>query len=57
MDNFFKREVLMIMVRHMNPNENITPKQLFQNIDRDQNGVITPDELRLCLYELGYKDS
>lgn len=44
------------MVKHMSTNENITPKNLFRTIDKDQNGVITADELRLCLYELGYKD-
>lgn len=56
MDSLFKREVLLIMVKHMSTNENITPKNLFRTIDKDQNGVITADELRLCLYELGYKD-
>ncbi|EAR97822.2 kinase domain protein (macronuclear) [Tetrahymena thermophila SB210] len=56
MENQFRREVLMIMVKRISPNENITPKNLFRNIDKDQNGVITADELRLCLYELGYKD-
>ncbi|KAL4450456.1 hypothetical protein ABPG74_019354 [Tetrahymena malaccensis] len=42
----FKREVLQIIVKQMESNENMTPKDIFALIDKNGNGFITVQDIK-----------
>lgn len=42
----FKKEVLLLIVKQMENNENMTPKDIFGLIDKKGNGFITVNDIK-----------
>ena len=51
----FKRETLKILLNTLKESEIRALRMKFESLDEDGNGVITPDELKLVMGQMGLK--
>ena len=53
----FKQEALRVLVNMMNEEEINNVKRMFREIDKNNTGYISPEELMNVMKNLGYKNT